>query len=213
MNCKYCDKECKSKISLIQHEIRCFENPNKIRTKHSEDTKNKLSKIMKVVNTNSTRVLSKESVDKIKQSSKEFNKNYWTDEKRKEHSLLMSKIIKENPDSYSINNVSGRAKIVEYNGFKLKGSWELMIAKILDNLKIKWTNIIEPFPYFWNEEWHLYFPDFYLIDYNKYIEVKGYERERDLKKWECVKNLVVLKGKEIELLKLNDKKIFEYIKK
>lgn len=28
--CKYCGKVCKNKNSLVQHEIRCKENPNKI---------------------------------------------------------------------------------------------------------------------------------------------------------------------------------------
>ena len=28
--CKYCNKECKNKNSLAQHEIRCKDNPNKI---------------------------------------------------------------------------------------------------------------------------------------------------------------------------------------
>lgn len=28
--CKYCLKVCKNKNSLVQHEIRCKENPNKI---------------------------------------------------------------------------------------------------------------------------------------------------------------------------------------
>ena len=30
MNCQYCGNECKNKNSLIQHEIRCKENPDKI---------------------------------------------------------------------------------------------------------------------------------------------------------------------------------------
>ena len=29
--CKYCGKECKNKNSLAQHEIRCKENPNRIK--------------------------------------------------------------------------------------------------------------------------------------------------------------------------------------
>ena len=28
--CKYCGKVCKNKNSLVQHEIRCKENPNRI---------------------------------------------------------------------------------------------------------------------------------------------------------------------------------------
>lgn len=33
MDCKYCNKSCKNKNSLAQHEIRCKENPNKIEVK------------------------------------------------------------------------------------------------------------------------------------------------------------------------------------
>lgn len=161
---------------------------------------------MKVVNTNSSRIWKKDTIEKLKKSSKEINNEYWTEEKRKEHSLLMSKIVKERPDSYSKNNVSGRAKIIDYNGKKLKGKWELQIAELLDKYKIDWTNDIEPIPYFWNNNWHLYFPDFYLIKQNKFIEVKGYERERDRKKWENVNNLIVIKEKEIEILKKMEKK-------
>lgn len=29
--CKHCGKECKNKNSLVQHEIRCKNNPNKIK--------------------------------------------------------------------------------------------------------------------------------------------------------------------------------------
>ncbi len=33
LNCIYCGKECKNKNSLIQHEIRCKENPRHITNK------------------------------------------------------------------------------------------------------------------------------------------------------------------------------------
>ena len=32
MKCQYCGKECKNKNSLAQHEIRCNNNPNKIKS-------------------------------------------------------------------------------------------------------------------------------------------------------------------------------------
>ena len=211
MNCKFCEKEFDKKSALCQHEIRCYKNPDKIRTKHSEETIKKLSDVMKIVNTNSTRIWKKETINKLKESSKKINKEYWTESKRKDHSDLMMKIVENNIDSYSVNNVSGRAKIIEYNGFKLKGNWEFTIAKILDKFNIKWTNKIKPFSYYWNDSWHLYFPDFYLIDYDKYIEVKGYEREKDRKKWESVHNLLIIKEKEMDALKLNEDKIFEFI--
>ena len=34
LNCKYCNKKCKNKNSLIQHEIRCKDNPEHIDCKH-----------------------------------------------------------------------------------------------------------------------------------------------------------------------------------
>ena len=30
MNCKYCDKYFETRASLVQHEIRCYNNPNKL---------------------------------------------------------------------------------------------------------------------------------------------------------------------------------------
>jgi len=210
----YCSKICSNKnspetIKKIKEALKNRKYQGRI--KMSEETKKKISDTMKKNHGNTGRILKKETIEKLKISSRRINKEYWTEEKRKEQSLRMSKIAKERPDSYSINNVSGRAKIIDYNGKKLKGSWELQIAKLLDKYKIDWTNDIKPIPYFWNNNWHLYFPDFYLIKEDKFIEVKGYERERDRKKWENVINLIVIKEKEIEILKNNEEKILEYI--
>ena len=70
---------------------------------------------------------------------------------------------------------------------------------MLDENKIKWTNNIDNgFKYEWNGGIHIYFPDFYLIDYDVYIEVKGYERERDRCKWKSLNNLIIIKKKEIK---------------
>lgn len=47
--CQYCGKECKNKLSLIQHEIRCKENPNKLKIvsnfiKYNESIRNGIRK-------------------------------------------------------------------------------------------------------------------------------------------------------------------------
>lgn len=108
----------------------------------------------------------------------------WTEERRKKHSDAMKRAVKENPDSYSKNNVCGRVKITEYkDGINLKGSWEVKVAEWLDAQGIRWENEVNPKPYYWNGDWKLYFPDFYLIDYECYIEVKGYRTDRDVAKW------------------------------
>lgn len=212
MYCKYCNKLCKNKNSLHQHEIRCSENPNKIITKQSESNKIKISNSMKLNHNNSNRIWKEETLEKLKISSTEINKKYWTEENRKRHSDLMKKIVKENPDSYSTKNVSGRVKNYNYNGKTLKGTWEVEIAKLLDENNIVWTNNITPIPYYWNNDWHLYFPDFYLPDFDSYIEVKGYQRERDTIKWSYVKKpIIVIKKLEIKLLLEHKKNILDYI--
>jgi hypothetical protein len=127
----------------------------------------------------------------------------YSKEQREVMSINMQEAVRKHPASYSANNVSGRTKTIEYKGFNLKGSWELEVAKWLDKHGIKWTNEVKGFEYFWEGKIHLYFPDFYLTELDKYIEVKGYERERDRKKWEVIENLIVFKKKEIELIREN----------
>ena len=71
----------------------------------------------------------------------------------------------------------------------------------MDLEDIKWERKTKPFNYFWNGKWHLYFPDFYLPEFDLYLEVKGYEVERDRCKWSVVGNIVILKKKEIDGIK------------
>jgi hypothetical protein len=122
----------------------------------------------------------------------------------------MRKAVLENPDSYSKSNVSGRVKLYEYKGTKLKGKWELDTAKWFDKKDIKWTNDIDPFEYFWNGGTHHYFPDFYLEDYNLYVEVKGFPTERDYAKWSVVDNLLIIEKEDIQKIR-NDSYILKKI--
>lgn len=205
--CNYCNEVKKSKNSLTQHSLRCKKNPNRLITyteNWDEDKKRKHSEIMKKNHNNKNRVLSVETIKRLKSTSKEINKQYWTEENRKKQSIRMLEIVKSNPQSYSSNNVCGRTKIMEYNGFKLNGSWELKVAKWLDNHNIKWTNIINvPFKYMWEDKERNYFPDFYLYDLDLYIEVKGYKRPIDSSKWSVVKNLIIINKSDIKLIDLD----------
>jgi len=211
MKCKYCNIEVDNKKKLTGHQTFCKSNENRIiRKKWTIERKQQHSKIMQEKSPYKSRkpqYWSEESRAKMRKRSKEFNSKFWTKEKRLLHSIKMKEVVANNPDSYSKNNVSGRVKTYEYKGTKLKGRWELEVAKWLDKHGIKWTNEMKPFEYEWNNKMHLYFPDFYLIDYDKYIEVKGFERERDRCKWKVVNNLVVIKKKEIQLIKDNKFKI------
>ena len=134
-------------------------------------------------------------------TSDKFQAYMQTSTYKNEQSERMIEIVKNNPDSYSANNVCGRVKIIEFNGDKFHGGWELLVAKYLYKNKIKYDRDVEPFEYMWEDSIHLYFPDFYIPSLDKYIEVKGYEREKDRAKWAVVDNLIILKQKEIDEIK------------
>jgi hypothetical protein len=66
-----------------------------------------------------------------------------------------------------------RRKMIEYDGIMLDSTWELELAKRLDSLGINWTR---PKPIKWidgeNVE-HNYFADFYLKNYDIYLDPKN----------------------------------------
>ena len=88
---------------------------------------------------------------------------------------------------------------------------ELLFVKYLDQLNIRWERCKTPFEYIWNNSTHSYYPDFYLSDYDVFIEVKGYETARDLEKYKVVPNLYVIRKNEIKLIQSNLFNIFQFI--
>lgn len=98
-----------------------------------------------------------------------------------------------------------KRKTYEYKGEKFHGTWELKYAQWLDSQNIRWRKPKENFHYELNGTSHRYTPDFYLIDEMCYVEIKGYETEKDRAKWDQFPlKLKVLKGKELNELGLID---------
>ena len=206
--CKYCNSIRKNGNSLRNHERLCKHNLNRQEPKSNLAEYNRKIQSGEIVKTHTNQFtkakvlglpkpeVSKETRKKLSEAGK---RKVWTQEMKEERSRIMKEVVLRNPQSYSASNVCGRTKITEYNGFKLNGSWELEVAKWLDGVGITWTNIIDtPFKYQWQGKLHYYFPDFYLPEKDLYIEVKGYERDRDREKWKVVPNLLVIKAKEIQ---------------
>ena len=207
IRCKYCGKECKNKNSLAQHEIRCKLNPNKIKVvsnfiKYNEDirlgvkTKEYLNQFVKAQKLG----LSKPEVTqetRLKIGSAWKGKRH-TDEEKQKISESMKKVVREKPESYSSSNVNGRVKKVEYNGIILDSKWELIAAKFFDENKYEWIRPNKGLTYEWNNDNHIYYPDFYLPKFDLYVEVKGYKRNRDNYKWSAVPNLIIISKNEID---------------
>ncbi|MCK9575809.1 MAG: hypothetical protein WC979_00750 [Candidatus Pacearchaeota archaeon] len=95
------------------------------------------------------------------------------------------------------------SRIIEYNGIKFHGSWEVAYAKYLDANNIKWRRPTERFEYYFENKKRHYTPDFYLIDEKKYIEIKGYPTDKDRAKWQNFPlDLQIILGKELFEMKL-----------
>ncbi len=104
MVCEFCNKECKSKNSQTQHQLRCKLNPNRIETyseNWTEEKRLKHSLKMQSAHNNSNRIWKTETLERLRLKSKDFNKTYWTDERRECHSVIMKNVVINNIDSYS----------------------------------------------------------------------------------------------------------------
>lgn len=207
MNCKFCEKPCKNDNSLRNHERLCKKNPNKQEVVSNFIKYNIRRKDLNIKGSNHYTkakklglpkpVLSDETKKKLSESSK--GRKY-TKEQKQKHSDSMKRAVEKFPESYTKNNVVGRVKNIDYGGIKLKGSWEVIVAKWLDVNNIKWEHETKSFDYIWNGN-RKYYPDFYLPEFNMFIEVKGYETDRDIAKWKVVNNLIVFKLDEIKKIK------------
>jgi len=84
---------------------------------------------------------------------------------------------------------AGRCKKITYishvaGEVKLDGNWELKVAQYFDSNNINWERNAKRFKYLdSNGKERSYCPDFFLLDENKYIEVKGFVTELDKLKW------------------------------
>lgn len=200
--CKFCNKECKNDNSLRNHERLCKSNLNRQTTpfhdNHFQKTKTKSNQFIKSREEGKEYKFSDHTLKKMRKSALAS----WDEERRKswsEHMKIQaSKNVENHPESYSYKNFCGRSKKTLYRNEWMHSNWELEFAKWLDSKQIEWTKKVKYFEYVWEGKTRKYFPDFYLSEFDIYVEVKGYETDRDLAKWNSVHNLLVLRHKEIK---------------
>jgi hypothetical protein len=206
MNCQYCKKECLNPNSLRNHERLCKENPNRQILKSNFIAYNKERKDLGLPGSNQYTKAKKEgrvitlSDDTRKKLSDSVKGRKLTNDQKSRISDSMKKVVREKPESYSASNVNGRVKKVLYKGILLDSKWELEFAKWCDEESIPWEKNTVGFEYEWNGK-RIYYPDFYLSSIKRYVEVKGYERERDLEKWKSVPDLIIIKMAEIKKIR------------
>ena len=170
-NCIYCDKIFNTKIGLGNHSTRCPKNPDrKIQT------------------------LTDEGRNRIRAASKAMP---WDSDKKARHSASMKLAVENNPESYTSAN-RGRTKQIVIDGIKLQGQWEVDFYLWAKENGLNPQRPTRGFKYIWNGE-RTYYPDFYIESLNLYVEVKGYETDRDRAKWlHFPEKLRIIKEKEIK---------------
>ena len=208
--CSYCGKFCKNDNSLRNHERLCRFNPNRQILKSNFVEWNKKRKKYGIKGENQYTKAKRLGINKpiISDETRYKMGNSWRGKKHTEQEKIaisngMKKAVKENPESYSSININGRVGVYYYKGVKLNGTWEVIFAEYLDRNNIRWERPTIGFEYIWNNDKHTYYPDFYLPDIDVYVEIKGYERERDKFKWKSVSNLIIIKGNEIRQIENN----------
>lgn len=88
------------------------------------------------------------------------------------------------------------------NEFILRGNWELKIGQLLNENNINWIRKIYLSYHDQSLCQRTYTPDFYLPEYNRYLEVKGYFSETDKLKLQAV-----IKENNIDLILIRQAEI------
>lgn len=164
--CKFCGKSCKNKSSVIQHEIRCKLNPSRINI--VVEGFNSAGRVAW------NRGLTKETDTRVAKRCATFKQNEalglhtnWG------HPFPEDKKAAQRERALK-NGLGGfhMRKGIYYNGVKLDSSYEVMLAEDLDKHGIVWERCSR-FPYYVDNVLHYYTPDFYLPDYDVYLEPKN----------------------------------------
>ena len=175
LTCQYCGKECKNKSSLVAHERLCKNNPTRMKTSyelHPEKYDSFCGKSCTAWN----KGLTKDTDERVKNGNLTRLRRISSGEilpsfTGKHHSEKTKQILRE----YAIrNHLGGRTykKNHIYNGVHFDSSYEVIVAKELDKNNILWEKS-KSFTYIVDGISRHYTPDFYLPEYNVYLDPKN----------------------------------------
>lgn len=195
-NCKYCDLEFGlwDTSQIANHSRWCIKNPKR----SDYGNKNGSLSAVQAMNAARKRTGITNQYTKAKIEGKEIPvhpKKGMTGGKGKPHTEETKQHLREKALASTHRRL--RKGTVEYNGIMLDSSWELELAKRLDELKIAW---IRPDPISWVDDagvYHNYFPDFYLTEHDLFLDPKNPQAIKvQQKKLNCLlkqyKNIVII---------------------
>jgi len=108
-------------------------------------------------------------------------------------------VVKKYKNTYCSKKCANRYSVKncfkgEYNGIKMRSGWEIKFAQYLDSKNIKWTYEPESF----ETPFGFYTPDFWIPEWNIFVEVKGWFRKDAKLKFDFFKTVqpVILANEE-----------------
>ena len=177
LECQFCGKVCKNRNSLCNHERLCRNNPN--RQIYSNGTSNGLDKFNAdrraglVSSWNAG--LTKDTDDRVKRNGiaiSDYYANHPGAFTGKAHTEDYKKQQRQLALERGLGGFNMRRGIL-YKDIKLDSSYEVEVAKSLDEHLIRWERC-KRFPYKTVDgKLHYYTPDFYLPDYSIYLDPKN----------------------------------------
>ncbi len=170
--CKYCGKECKNENSHRNHERCCSANPDR-NYKNGMTGKSGSNQFIDA----ERKGIKKPTAWNLGLPGTFLGKNHTEETKKKISEKL------------SINNKGGRSKWYDVADQRVQGTWERNVALKFEELGIKWRKLKtnhDVLKYEMDGKVKSYTPDFYLEDYDIYLEIKGYWWGNDKEKMRIV---------------------------
>lgn len=213
LTCHKCKRKFSNNQALSQHEKYCNgEIKDKRKYGSHKDYGNFLKgKSYEEIYGYEKAISIKEKLSKSTDGIKSWNN--MTEEQKEIHAERARKnILKRYDEGWEPK--AGRSPKYKYKNFTVDGSWELEFCKWADDNGLYFEKNYDRFDYFFNGKWRKYKPDF-KIDDNTYVEIKGYQTNKDLAKWRYFDyNLIILKKNQIKRIKKRTFKkdeLYEYI--
>lgn len=167
--CNFCGKKCKNKNSKVNHERFCKLNPHR-----------RISAIEVRNNDKSIAVWNKgitaQDDSRVRARVEVQKQNYRRNPSGYHYGHSQSEETRRKLRAHALRNGLGGFHMRRghlYNGLKLDSSYEVLVATELDANNIRWERC-KRFKYQWEDgSIHFYTPDFYLPDYDVYLDPKN----------------------------------------
>lgn len=179
--CEFCSKEFKP-LGVASHTRSCVLNPNKVSSNIERYTR---------VHGSWRKGLTKSNDERIRKNSENLSKTLIRQVASSDFKIRRPGNLAREATSQrqSLQNSGGRSKWFDVGGIKVQGTWEYSIALKLNELFIKWlrpNSVYFIFKYELDGKMRSYTPDFYLPEFDVYLEIKGHWWGNDRLKMDTV---------------------------